>query len=536
MNNNDTLPRDMIWACSRNIPKKVAYIDGDRVVTWEDIVQKSQGVAQAFYNLGIRKGDTVAILSTEHLEAIEVLFACFMMGAIRVAINPRFSSREILHVIHDSEAKLLLVDSACLTGLINGEGAHDLVIDDAEIMVMSYGENHGLPLDYEGQVLTASNYGEAAVWPDLSSDDIAMITYTSGTTGLPKGVVLSNKAISEAIINTLVLFGYQSDDIYFAATASAWVTVLLTIMNIGNGMGCVLANGHFELLRFCEMVDKYNVTTTILPPVLLSRLIGVLKDQPFSLSSLRLIGYGSSPATPGLIKKAMEAFPRARLFQAYGLSEAAGGWVSYLSHNDHLRALTDCPNLLLSAGRPSLRFRVSVRRTDGTEADIGETGEVWIQSPTVMMKYWHLPELTDSTLRMTNEGLWLKTHDVGHLDVEGFLYLTDRAEFLIISGAINIFPHVVENVLSDHPAVNEVAVVGAPHPEWGEAVVAVVNLVPEQHATMEDLLAFCDGKLARFEKPKFIEFLDDIPKGVTGKILKKNLIDRYRTNPHLLPW
>lgn len=179
-----------------------------------------------------------------------------------------------------------------------------------------------------------------------------------------------------------------------------------------------------------------------------------------------------------------------------------------------------------------MHMELSIRHEDGSPVPHGEVGEVWIKADTNMAGYLNLPQQTAEAF----SGKWLKTHDMGRLDEEGYLYLTDRKNFLIITGGANVYPSVVESALSEHPAVLEVAVVGAVHPEWGEAVVAMVVLHPGKMTTAENLLTFSHGRLAKWEVPKFIEIVTDLPKGPTGKVLKRQLLDRYRTQPGLLPW
>lgn len=521
----NSLTRDLLNNCARNFPTKIAYIDGDRKISWRETEERAKRFALVLQDLGIGKGDTVAILSGEHIEMCDHIFACLMIGAVRVGINTGFSQKEIMHIINDSNARLILVDASYEHKL---EGLTNQLISDG-IMLMGYGGNHSLPLDF---AVKGSAGDLIEQLPDLNSDDLALISYTSGTTGLPKGVVVSQRALYETLTNTVLNMGLQHEDVWFNSLVNAWITVALSIFNVANGMTVVVANGSFEIHRFLRFVDQYKVTSTILVPVMMQRLITAFDEGEYDLSSLRLIVYGSAPSTPSLILRMLEKFPDTKLLQVYGLTEMTGGWVTYLYHNDHLRGLNDKPELLTSAGRLGLHMEAIIADGEGNSLDHGEIGELWIKSDTRMIEYHNLPQLTKETL----DGDWLRTHDIAKMDADGYIYLVDRKNFLIITGAANVYPSLVENTIAEHPAVREVSVVGAPHPEWGEAVVAMVSLYPNESASNDELIHFCKDKLSKFSVPKYIEIVDDLPKGVTGKILKKEIKAYFKNNSNILPW
>lgn len=519
------LTRDLLTNCARNFPTKIAYIDGDRKITWKETEERAKRFALVLQKLGIQKGDSVAILSGEHIEMFDHIFACLMIGAVRVGINTGFSQTEIMHIISDSKAKLVLIDASYEHKL---EGLTDQLISDG-IMLMGYGGSHSLPLDFTAKV---SSGDLIQSFPDLNSDDLALISYTSGTTGLPKGVVVSQKGLYETLTNTVLNMGLQHEDVWFNSLVNAWITIALSIFNVANGMTVVVANGQFDIHRFLQFVGQHKVTSTILVPVMMQRLLTAFDEGEYDLSSLRLIVYGSAPSTPSLIMRMLEKFPHTKLLQVYGLTEMTGGWVTYLYHYDHLHGLHDKPELLTSAGRPGLHMEAKIADGEGNPLDYGEIGELWLKSDTRMMEYHNLPELTKETL----DGDWLKTHDIAKMDEDGYIYLVDRKNFLIITGAANVYPSFVENTIAEHPAIREVSVVGAPHPEWGEAVVAMVSLYPNESASNNELIHFCKDKLSKFAVPKYIEIVDDLPKGVTGKILKKEIQAFFKNNPKRLPW
>ncbi|MFZ5491874.1 MAG: class I adenylate-forming enzyme family protein [Pseudomonadota bacterium] len=518
------LPRDYIARCAANFPDKTAYHDGDRSLSWQRIHERSDRLAAALQSLGFQPGEVAAILSHEHLEVYEHLYACYKTGLVRCGINWRYAPREMLHVIRDSDARVILVQANCVP-LLEPILA-DIRADGRRLI--GYGGEHGLELDYETLIAAAPAHPQL---PALREDDLIALSYTSGTTGLPKGVMIGQGAMRDSMVYTVLGIGLRYEDVWFPPTASGWITFILGSFNLTNGMTVVLPNGDFDTARFLEFVGRYRVTSTIIVPLMMQRLLDEYDRGGYDLSSLRLVTYGSSPARPALIRRTMDTFG-CELMQLYGITETTGGWVTFLHHDDHLRGLAERPELLTSCGRAGVHMELSIRDEQGRALPPGEQGEVWIRSSTNMLGYLNLSELTAQTLV---DG-WLKTHDLGRLDAEGYLYLTDRKNFLIISGAANVYPSVVETVLAEHPAIREVAVIGAPHPEWGEAVVATVSLREGTHVTGAELLEFCRPRLAKYEVPKHIEIVDDLPKGLTGKILKKNIQGWYKADPARLPW
>ena len=243
----------------------------------------------------------------------------------------------------------------------------------------------------------------------------------------------------------------------------------------------------------------------------------------YDLSALRLVQYGSSPATPALIRRAIDRFG-CEIQQWYGATEATAGWTNLLHHEDHLRALAGEPELLASCGRATLHNEVAVLDEQGRELPDGDIGEICVRSDAIMDGYLNLPDETTEALR----GGWLHMGDLGRRDARGYFYLVDRKKFLIITGGYNLYPIVVENVLAEHPGVREVCVVGAPDERWGEIVVAVVVPAAASDGLVEELRVFCAGKLAAFEVPKRIDVVAELPRGATGKVQKREVRDRCR--------
>lgn len=516
--------RDFIHRTALAFPGKIAFIDGDRSWTWPQVDQRSDRFAVALQRLGVKQGDAVGLLSYEYMEVMEHWFACCKIGARRTGINWRYSERELLHIVADSSISVLLLSAECVP-LVQEH------LDDFRgrgIKLIGYGANHGLDYDYETLLAAAEGHPQ---WPELKDADIAMISYTSGTTGLPKGAMLTQGAVRESLVHTALALGVTAEDVFFMPGTTPGVPILLNSFGLVSGATTVLPNGLFTPERFLQGIEEHQVTYTGGVPTMLLRVLEAKAVGNYDVSSVRSICYGSSPATPALIRDIYANFD-CDLVQFYGLTETTGGWLTFLRHQDHLRALEGETTLLTSCGRAAPHVEISVRTAEGEELPANEVGEVWVRGEILTAGYLNRPEDDAELFR----GDWISTHDMGKKDEEGFLYLTDRKKFLIITGAFNVYPVVVENVLAEHPAVREVAVIGAPHPDWGEAVVGAVSLQPNAVVTGEELIEFCRDKVGKWEVPKFIEILDELPHGSTNKIAKHQVRQWYRDEPERLPW
>jgi len=531
MATRDVTARDMLHRAADWFPQGERVVDGLFRYTYPQLREQVQRCAALYHQLGVRKGDRVALMTVGSVQHVVALFGAIELGAIPAALHVRESVGTLSGVLEQLSPRVLVYDGAFAGVADELRQRNRLVTGFVRIVSLhtppeqlTAGTDPILPRDLEGYRLDFEPM-------EIHEHDTAIIALSSGTTGLPKGVMLGQGAMRDAMLYTVLAIGLRYEDVWFPPTASGWITFILGSFNLVNGMTVVLPNGDFDSVRFLDFVGRYRVTATIIVPLMMQRLLDEYDRGGYDLSSLRLVTYGSSPARPALIRRTLDTFG-CELMQLYGITEATGGWVSFLHHDDHLRGLSERPELLSSCGRCGVHMELSIRDERGRPLPAGEVGEVWIRASTNMRGYLNLPELTAQTLV---DG-WLKTHDLGRLDADGYLYLTDRKNFLIISGAANIYPSVVETVLAEHPAVREVAVIGAPHPEWGEAVVATVSLREGAHVTAEELLAFCRPRLAKYEVPKHIEIVPLRPKGLTGKVLKKNIQGWYWDNPTRLPW
>ena len=502
---------DVIRRAAQHRPGVVALRHDDRALTYAELDERSNRLAQALLGSGIDRGARVAYLGRSAPEVIELLLAASKIGAVIVPLNWRLSPRELAGVLEDSHAPLLIADAGYL------RTAQDLRADASRPLALRVvGCEH--PDAYEPWL-----GAHDAVDPGGRGDpsDVIVQMYTSGTTGVPKGVLTTHRNLAAA-----------------AATSSRWgfdpYTVSLTplpLFHIG-GIGwvyCGLWHGattilvsEFDAGKVLDTLERRRVTNPIFVPTMLQMLTAAPGAAERDYSALRSIVYGASPMTTTALRAALSTFSCA-MIGLYGLTETTGGIV-HLDGSDHD---ADGPRqyLLRSAGRPYewVELRI-VEPASGEDLPAQTVGEVWLRAPNVMSGYFNRPIETAAAL--TADG-WLRTGDGGYVDDEGYLYLTDRIKDMIVSGGENVYPIEVEEVLSQHPEVAEVAVIGVPDEHWGEAVKALVIGRDGQAPSQVDLLEFARVRLAGYKLPRSIEVVDDLPRTPTGKVLKRELRERY---------
>jgi acyl-CoA synthetase (AMP-forming)/AMP-acid ligase II len=513
--------RDFIGRLARVQADGVAFIDRDGRRTWLQMHERSDRIAAALQGFGLGKGQVCAILSHNRLELAEHWFACLKSGIVRAGVNWRYSVREMLHTIRDSNARVMLVEASCADTL----GAHyDELAAEGRVLI-GFGGDHGLPLDLEKLIASSD---QAPALPSLAPADLAMIGYTSGTTGNPKGVLLSqNNLFIAAVFNSLAN-GYTRDDVRLYVTNPAGINIYSMCLNMVSGMTTVLDD--YQTQRFIELVEEHRVTTVTVVPTMLRRIIDEVRAGHADVSSLRQVCYGTMPATPTLIREAYSTLG-CTFMNRYGVSESAGS-VAALDDAGHKLALSREPELLLSVGKAMMHGEVSVRDDAGHPVALGELGTVWMRGDTIMQGYLNLPKETAEALP---GGGWLRTGDFGRMDERGYVFLGDRRNHMIVSGGFNVYPIVVENALAEHAAVREAVVVGVPHADWGEAIVAAVSLFPERTASPEELIEHCKARVSKFETPKHIEIVASLPRGNTDKLNKRE-VQKMLQESGRLPW
>jgi long-chain acyl-CoA synthetase len=495
-------------------PKKEAVVCGSTRCTFDEVAGRVNRVSTGLARIGLVKGDRVAILALNCHRFLELYYGVPQLGAVVVPLNFRVPPSELKYVIQHSGARALLVDQAFrpVIDQLRSElpGVHQFIhLGD------SFAEGYA---SYE-QVL--DNGSARFEGPDPGEDDLVGLFYTSGTTGEPKGVMLSHRNIVSNVDNSARVYQPRPDDIYLHAAPTFHLADAATVFsNTTHGIKQVFIP-RFEPKALLEAVSVERVTLLLLVPTMLNFVLQEPDLGQYDLSSVRQITYGASPIAPELLRRAIRTL-KCRFFQGYGLTEASP-LLTVLKPEEH--SLTPGGSArLASCGKPVPG--VDTRIVDDNGADIrpGEIGEVIARGPNIMVGYWRRPEDTAAAVR---DG-WLYTGDLATVDNEGYIYLVDRKKDMIVTGGENVFSTEVEAALYEHPAVKEAAVIGIPDPDWGEAVHACIALVDGKEATVAELVDFCRARLANYKLPRSIEFFDrELPKGGSGKILKKDLRERY---------
>ena len=480
---------------TRMSPDKVALTHCGLHRTYRDLHIRTNRLAHALAELGVRRGDRVAYLGANHPALVETFFAAGALGAIFVPLNTRLTAPELRHIVEDAGAEVILLgaghDGAGLPG------------------------RHVLATAYED--LLASGDPEPIDEP-VTHDDPCLIMYTSGTTGRPKGAVLTHGNLLWNTFNLLVDVPLAHDEVTLVSAplfhiAALAQTLIPTVLKGGRA----ILEESFDVAATFDLIEAERVTVMFGVPAMFTFLAQSPRWPDADLSSLRHLLCGGAPVPEPLIRTYQE---RGLTFlQGYGLTETAPGALFLGAEHSVAKAG--------SAGVPCFFSDVRLVATDGSAAAPGEPGEVHVQGPNVTPGYWRRPEETSKVL--SDDG-WLRSGDVGVADEEGYVRISDRINDMIISGGENIYPAEVESALYGHPAVAECAVIGVPDDRWGEVGKALIVLRPGRTEQPGDLVAHLDGRLARYKIPKHVELVPELPRNAAGKLLKAQIRARYGTS------
>jgi fatty-acyl-CoA synthase len=476
--------------------------------TFAEVHDRVRRLARVLVDAGVGPGDRVAYLGTNHPAILEALFASAHVGAVFVPLNFRLAAPELAYALEQSGTSLLLADEG-LAPLIDAEraalgGLPALLVADGTAPV-GWG-------DAEAAMAAAVPLDERVT---VDPDAPALIMYTSGTTGRPKGAVLTHANVWWHNIGIVLGLDIAADDVSLICAPMFHIGALnvLTIATWIKG-GRLVVHRAFDPQAVLEDLEREGVSTMFGVPVMCAALSGLPDFASTDLSALRFIITGGAPVPVGLIRRFQDR--QVELAQGYGLTEAAPV-ASFLTAEHALDKLG-------SAGRPLLLCDVRIVDPEGAVIETpGVAGEIEVRGPSVTVGYWENPEATAKTFHDD----WLRTGDGGYLDDEGFLFIADRIKDMIISGGENIYPAEIEGVLFEHEAVAEVAVIGTADERWGETVCAVVAVREGATVTLEDLRAHAEGRLARYKLPRRLEFVDALPRNAPGKVLKTELRERF---------
>ena len=497
------LVTDLLDRSARLYPdRRAVRIVGGHSLTYAQLRERVEKVAGALARLGVGKGDRVAVMAPAGLAFFDAYLGAARLGAAAVPFSTRLAPAEIARQMSDADPRAGIVGADYADKIAQAsDGGTNLIEHDSP--------------EYR-RLLSSS----APARVTASPEDTALIIYTSGTTGDPKGVCLSHSALTFNAFVTAVSQELRPSDVYLSATplyhASAGLRVFT--MLVDGQTHVVLAS--FDAETAISTISGEGVNSTIMVAAQLQRILDSPRFDPDHFRSMRLLLYGAAPTRSNIVKRMMASLP-CGLYHGYGLTEASG-LCAALGPQDHHRMVGE-DRSVLSCGHPMVGVDVAIRTTNAVEAEPGEVGELLVRTPKLMSGYWKQPEATALAIR---DG-WLRTGDLGYRDAKGYMYLCGRKKELIISGGVNIYPPQIEDALSRHPQVAEVAVIGLPDDQWGEAVTAVVVPRPDSSPTLADLAAWVGARLVGHMKPKRLILADRLPRGPTGKVQKHLLLETH---------
>ncbi len=502
-----------LWAA--HSPDRAALRFHGRSLTYRQLDERSSRLAQALRAAGVAPGGRVAFLDKNSPEQAELFFGAAKLNAVPVPVNYRLAPPEIAYIVRDTGAPVFVVGEEFVPAVEKVAGE----LGGVQVVVIGDADRHP-SFDAWRDAHPAEDPAEPQ-----AREDVAYQLYSSGTTGRPKGVQLTNANLFTGLTLYPRVMGLGPDSVSLVA---------MPLYHIGGG-GWLLAGltvGATNVMvrevvpaELVDVIEQERVTHGFLVPAVLQFMLALPGVRERDFSALGTILYGASPISEQVLTDAIRTFG-CQFVQAYGLTETTGT-VVYLPAEDHDPA---GPNRerLRSCGIPVPNAEIRVVDPASREdVATGEVGEIWVRGPLVMKGYWNLPEATAEAVLPDG---WFRTGDAGYLDADGYLFMYDRVKDMIVSGAENIYPAEIENVLMGHPAVADAAVIGVPHERWGETPKAIVVRAPaasEAEVTEEELIAYCREQLARYKCPTSVEWVDELPRNPSGKVLKKELRGPY---------
>jgi acyl-CoA synthetase (AMP-forming)/AMP-acid ligase II len=491
-----------------------ALIQGEQTLTygaWRSRVGRAAGLLEG---LGVGVGDRVALLMPNSIAYLESLFAVLTVGGVVVPVNTRLHPKEYAYMIEQSGSRALIYDARFRDGVASIDAT-------ADVALLQVGGAAAEAVDYGTAVEGAPDFGPAV---DRRPDDLAGLFYTSGTTGRPKGAMVTHGNLD---FMTRCYF----EDVYPATSEDRALHAgplthgsgLWSFPLTAAGAAHVLPqSSSFSPDEIFALIERHRVTKLVfVSPTMIKMLIESPASDAADCSSLRFVGYGGAPIHADDLRAALERWGPV-LCNIYGQVECPMT-ISMLTPREHEAARRSHPDRLGSVGRPRRGIELAVHGEDGEPVSAGEVGEICVRGPIVMRGYWDNAEATEDAFAAG----WYRTGDLGTVDDDGFLYLLDRTKELVISGGANVYPREVENVILGLDGVRDVAVIGVPDRFWGESVLAVVVPQPGRRLTADEVIAACRDNLASYKKPRRVVFVDELPRSAYGKVLKKDLVARY---------
>ncbi|OGO31130.1 MAG: hypothetical protein A2Z29_00035 [Chloroflexi bacterium RBG_16_56_11] len=494
-------------------PDKPAFAYGDQRLTYAEYNARVNSLVRVLGELGVSRGDPIGLLSWNCLEYVIVYGAAMKGGYILSRFNPRLGAEELKYLINYSEVNTLFVGPE----LVNATDSIRKQVPGVKNFISL--EERAAGMIFLPEMLDSYPSEEPDVC--IEEGDGFFIIYTSGTTGVPRGAVYSHREAWDDARSYIMNQSLEPDDRHIQVSPMFHIagdTMVRSMLFVG---GCNIIVKFFDAAATLDMIQKEKATHVSIVPTHLVAMLNVPDVNKYDTSSLKFIWYGGSPMPLEVLKRGLQTF--GPIFgQGYGQSES-GPAISHLSKEDHQALGGPDEKVLTSAGQPDVGVQVRIVDDSGNDVNPGQRGEIIVRSKHIMLEYWNKPEDTANTVI---DG-WLHTGDIGTYDEKGYIYIVDRKKDMIITGGENVYPREIEEVLYRHPCIFEAAVIGIPDPYWVEKVHAVVSLKKGAGATAEEVIAFCKKSLAGYKAPKSVEFIESLPKNAAGKIMKRELRDKY---------
>ena len=502
------------------VPERPAIVFDGKTITFQELVDRVNRLAAVLQNAGVGPGDRVATIQVNCNEHIEAYFASAQLDAVYVPINFRSTADEIEFMISDSAAKVVIA----------GERYLDL-IDEVRSHLSSVSVYIGLDQTHKtGWVNYDQVIGESSSdpkFPNDDGDDLTMVMFTAGTTGSPKGVMLSHESFSSYILSNVSPADIDQNEKNILTVPMYHIAGIQAVMAAIYGGRTLIIQRQFEPVEWMNLVQSEQANRAMMVPTMLKILMDHSDFEKYDLSSLEVITYGAAPMPLEVIRKAIDKFPETHFINAFGQTETAAT-ITMLPPEDHIlqgseEEIQKKLKRLTSIGKPLQDVEVSIVDENGKPVERGETGEIVAKGSRLMKGYWNQEEATAEALR----GGWLYTGDLGYMDDDDYIFLSGRAKDFIKRGGEMVSPEEVEQVLHSHPNVDEAAIIGVPDVQWGERVRAIIVPIEGKVIDEQEIVSYCRDRLASFKKPESVVVVQELPRNPLGKVLKTVLREQY---------
>ncbi len=504
-------------------PDKTAIVFEDKRYTFSQLNERVNRLANGLMNLGAKKGVVIAFLQVNCNQCVETYFAVAKAGAIYLPLNFRVKEKELIYMLNMAEASMLIAGERYISMIQS-------IRPELKYLkhLISIETKHADMHFYEDIIQSSSP--EEVVTP-IDEKDTTILVYTAGTTGFPKGVMLSHNSFTGYVLENVTPPDPEADERNILTVPLYHVAGIQALMAAVYGARTLVMERQFEPEEWMTLVEKEKASRAMMVPTMLKQLLDHPNFKKHDLSSLKVITYGAAPMPLPVIRQALDEFPGVSFINAFGQTETAST-ITALGPEDHF--ITGTPaerekklKRLASIGKPMADTEMKVVNDNGKTLGVGEAGEILARGPRVMSGYWKDEEKTRKTI---DKDGWVHTGDIGYVDEDGYYFLSGRSSDIIIRAGENISPEELENAIREHPKVEDVAVIGVPDETWGEEPRAVVILkkgVPKSKEVEAEIMEFCRQNLASFKRPRTVVFVDELPRNPMGKLIKREIREKY---------